>query len=232
MSEDAARAISGRTRRSAAERTRGVMLVLSGPSGVGKSTLCRRLLRAVRGLVFSVSYTTRARRAGEREGKDYHFVPERVFRRLLEQDRLLEWARVDGELYGTSRTQVERSLRRGTDVLLDIDSQGAEQVRRQSRDAVFIFLMPPGPGALRARHRRRGTEDSVRRRRLALARREVQSARRYDYLVFNDRLDGALQDLKGIVVAERCRSRRQIPRARKILKAFRNGAGAPPSQGE
>jgi len=204
------------------------MVVLSGPSGVGKSTLCRRLIRALPGLDFSISYTTRSPRPGEKDGREYHFVPTPAFRRLLEKGRLLEWARVDGELYGTSRQQVERSLREGADVLLDVDSQGADQLRRASPNAVLIFLMPPNPAALQARHRRRGTEAAVRRRRLALARREVRSAGRYDYLVFNDRLDGALEELKGIVLAERCRTQRQIPRARRILRAFRNGTGAPP----
>lgn len=217
------RAQAGKT---APAHPRGAMLVLSGPSGVGKSTLCRRLIRALPRLVFSVSYTTRPPRPGEKEGREYHFVPAATFRRLLQKGRFLEWARVDGELYGTSRQQVERSLRGGADVLLDVDSQGADQLRLASPQAVLIFLMPPGPAALRDRHRRRGTEASVRRRRLALARREVASAGRYDYLVFNDRLDGALEELKGIVIAERCRTQRQIPRARKILRAFRNG-GAP-----
>jgi guanylate kinase len=228
LSRNGARTGSRRSSKRVPPRPHGVMLVLSGPSGVGKSTLCRRLLRSVPGLVFSVSYTTRPPRAGEKEGREYHFVPTATFRRLLEKGRLLEWARVDGELYGTSRQQVERSLRDGADVLLDVDSQGADQLRRASGQAVLIFLMPPGPAALRARHRRRGTEAAVRRRRLALARREVRSAGRYDYLVFNDRLDGALEELKGIVLAERCRTQRQIPRARRILRAFRNGTGASP----
>ena len=195
--------------------------MLSGPSGVGKSTLCRRLVRHVPGLRFSVSYTTRSARPGEQEGVDYHFVPERVFRKLQEEGEFLEWARVDGQLYGTSRAQVNRSLRRGEDVLLDIDTQGAEQVRRSVADAVFIFMLPPDPAALRERHRRRGTDPRARARRLELARCEVLQSERYDYLVFNAHLESAFRDLKSIIFAERCRTRRQRPRARRVLQTFR-----------
>jgi len=197
------------------------MVVLSGPSGVGKSTLCRRLLRSVPGVSFSVSFTTRPRRPGERNGVDYHFVSEEEFRRLRGRRKLLEWARVDGQFYGTSRDQAERTLRRGEDLLLDIDTQGAAQVRRRSREAVFIFVLPPGPSALRARHRRRGTDPTVRERRLDLARRELMKSNDYDYLVFNDRIESAFEALKGIVLAERSRRRRQIPRVNRILGAFR-----------
>jgi len=203
---------------------KGVLLVLSGPSGVGKSTLCQKLLRSLGGLEFSVSFTTRPPRPGEHEGVDYHFVSKHEFLRLRKRRRLLEWAQVDGEYYGTSRDQAAQALRRGTDLLLDIDTQGAEQVRRRFRDAVLIFVLPPGPASLRARHRRRGTDPRVRERRLKLASREVLGSKRYDYLVFNDRLETAFQDLKGIILAERCRSKRQLPRARRILQAFRTAA--------
>ena len=200
------------------------MLVVSGPSGVGKSTLCKRLLRSVRGLQFSISFTTRPPRPGEREGVDYHFVPESEFLRRRSRGEFLEWARVDGQLYGTSRARVVQALRSGEDVLLDIDTQGAEQVRRRFGSAVFIFILPPGPAALKARHRRRGTESQVRMRRLRLARREVQKSKGYDYLVINQRLEDAFQDLKGIILAERCRARRQGARARRVLQAFRKAA--------
>ena len=203
---------------------RGVLLVLSGPSGVGKSTLCQQLSRSVRGLEFSVSFTTRSPRPGEVGGVDYHFVSKSEFLRLRKRRRLLEWAQVDGQFYGTSKDQAAQALRRGTDILLDIDTQGAEQVRRRIRDAVLIFVLPPGPGSLRARHRRRGTDPTVRERRLKLARREVLGSKGYDYLVFNDRLTSAFQNLKGIILAERCRSKRHLPRARRVFEAFRKAA--------
>ena len=203
---------------------KGVLLVLSGPSGVGKSTLCQKLLRSVPGLEFSISFTTRLPRPGELAGVDYHFVSQSDFHRLRKRGRFLEWAKVDGQFYGTSKEQAAQALRRGADILLDIDTQGAEQVRRRFRDAVLIFLLPPGPASLRARHRRRGTDPRVRERRLKLARREVLGSKRYDYLVFNDRLECAFQDLKGIILAERCRSKRQLPQARRVLQAFRRAA--------
>ena len=198
--------------------------MLSGPSGVGKSTLCQKLLSSVPGLEFSVSFTTRPPRPGERDGVDYHFVSESGFRRLRSQRRFLEWARVDGQFYGTSKDQAAQALQRGADILLDIDTQGAEQVQKRFRDAVLIFVLPPGPASLRARHRRRGTDPRVRERRLKLAHQEVLGSKRYDYLVFNDRLETAFQDVKAIILAERCRSKRQIFRARKVLLAFRRAA--------
>jgi guanylate kinase len=176
-------------------------------------------------LRFSISYTTRSPRRGERDGTDYHFVSEERFRRLLKKGEFLEWARVDGRYYGTPRSGVEAGLRRGMDVLLDIDTQGAEQVRRRAKDPVLIFVLPPSSAALLDRHRRRGTDPGVRDRRLALARREVLKSLRYDYLVFNDDLEHALEELKAIVLAERCRTRRQAPRAKRVLRRFRRHPG-------
>jgi guanylate kinase len=202
------------------------VFVLSAPSGTGKTTLSHRLLRRVPGLRFSVSHTTRAPRPGEREGTDYHFVSERQFLDLRKRGEFLEWAEVDGALYGTSREQLERHLGRGKDVLLDIDTQGAVQVRRKKKDAVLIFLLPPGPAELRRRHRRRGTNAKVMARRLLLARREVTRCGEYDYLIVNDRLEEAIRNINAIIRSERCRTRRQRHRASAILKAFRT---APPT---
>lgn len=200
---------------------RGVVFVLSAPSGTGKTTLSRRLVRSVRGLRFSVSYTTRLPRRGEREGVDYHFVSKEEFGRIRNRGEFLEWAQVDGEWYGTSRRQVARALEHGEDVLLDIDTQGATQVRGRIRSAVLVFLLPPGPEALRQRHRRRGSSSAEMARRLGLARREVRQCGRYDYLILNDRLEGAHRDLEAVVRAERCRTRRQWGPARSIIRAFR-----------
>ena len=205
----------------------GVVFVLSAPSGTGKTTLTRRLARRVSGLRFSVSFTTRPPRPGEREGVDYHFVTRETFQRLRRRKAFLEWARVDGELYGTSRDQVLRSLARGDDLLLEIDTQGAEQVRRRLRGAVLIFILPPGPLDLRRRLLRRGAEPEVLARRLALARREVPQYRSYDYLVLNDRVETATRDLQAIVRAEHCRVQRQASKGRRILREFRMGGANP-----
>jgi len=205
----------------------GVVFVLSAPSGTGKTTLSRRLARRVSRLRFSVSYTTRPRRPGERGGVDYHFVTREAFQMLQRRRALLEWARVDGEFYGTPRDQVSRALARGEDLLLEIDTQGAEQVRRRLRGAVLIFILPPGPMDLRRRLVRRGAEPAVLARRLALARREVPQYRSYDYLVLNDRVEKAYRDLEAIVRAERCRVQRQAGRGRRILRQFKTGGAIP-----
>ena len=208
---------------------RGIVFVLSAPSGTGKTTLTHRLVGRDPHLRFSVSHTTRLRRPGERDGVDYHFVSAERFVRLMEQGEFLEWAEVDGASYGTSRPQLERWLRRGEDVLLDIDTKGAAQVHRLEKDAVLVFLLPPGPGALRRRHRHRGTDPLVMERRMRLARREITRCEKYHYLVVNDRLEGALRALEAIVRAERSRTRRQLWKAAAIQEAFRKDTLRDPS---
>ena len=208
---------------------RGIVFVLSAPSGTGKTTLTHRLLRRDPGLSFSVSHTTRLPRPGERNGTDYHFVSAERFARLRERGEFLEWAKVDGASYGTSRPELERRLRRGEDVLLDIDTKGAVQVHRLMKDAVLVFLLPPGPMALRRRHRHRGTHPLVMERRMRLARREITRCGRYHYLVVNDRLEGALRNLEAIVRAERSRTRRRLRTAAAIQEAFRKDTLRSPS---
>lgn len=203
---------------------RGIVFVLSAPSGTGKTTLTHRLLRRVPGIRFSISCTTRAPRPGERNGVDYHFVSPGRFARLRKRGEFLEWAKVDGAAYGTSRRLLERHLERGEDVLLDIDTQGAAQVRRKIPGSVLIFVLPPGPMALRRRLRRRGTDPVVVARRLGLARREITRCRKYDYLVLNDRLERAFRDLEAIIRAERSRTRRQRGEATAIQQTFREEA--------
>ena len=199
----------------------GGLLVVSAPSGAGKTTLCRRLLQALPGLVFSVSHTTRAPRASERPGVDYHFVTRDEFESRRGAGEFLEWAVVGGELYGTSSRQVEEVLRQGSDVLLDVDTQGAMAVRRLRPEAVLIFVLPPGPEALRARLLARGseTEESLERR-LRLAAAEVARAGEYDYQVINDDLDAAFERLRSIVEAARCRTSRLRERVESIQARF------------
>ncbi len=199
----------------------GSVLVISAPSGAGKTTLCRRLLDEIADLEFSVSHTTRPPREGEREGIDYQFVTQAAFESLRDEGGFLEWARVAGHLYGTARQSVRATRARGHDVLLDIDTQGAAAVRRAIPDAVLIFILPPGPEALRARLEGRGSEtpESLARR-LSLARGELEQAHLYDYLVVNDDLAAAFDRLRSIVLAVRSRTARQKGRLDSIRRRF------------
>ena len=190
----------------------GMLIVLSAPSGCGKTTLVRRVMADLGGLVFSVSHTTRPPRPGEKDGRDYHFLDRQNFLALRDREPsgFLEWAEVHGNLYGTARDQVERLRSKGLDVLLDIDVQGARQVRQNS-DPVTVFIAPPSLDELERRLRGRGTEDEdTVRRRLAGARREMVAMEEYDYLLVNDRLEEAVESLRSLIVAERLRRRRRL----------------------
>jgi guanylate kinase len=211
-------AIARETTRSA----RGAVFVVSAPSGAGKTTLCKRLLQETPDLEFSVSLTTRAPREGEREGIDYRFIAREDFEARRRRGEFVEWALVDGHLYGTSGSAVREVTARGHDILLDIDSQGAESVRRLIPDAVLIFILPPGREALRARLEKRGTDaaETVQRR-LGLARGEIEKAPMYDYVLINDDLERAYEQLRAIVLATRCRRERQMARIKEITAGFR-----------
>lgn len=190
---------------------RGLMLVLSSPSGAGKSTIARTLLEKDKGLNLSVSVTTRARRGSEIEGVHYHFLSIREFERMRDSDGLLEWAEVHGNYYGTPREAVEVALAEGRDMLFDIDWQGAVQMReKMSADMVSIFILPPSFKELRARLNRRA-EDSqeVIEKRLANAKEEMSHWGEYDYVVINDDLDKAFPSVQAIVDAERLRRDRR-----------------------
>lgn len=190
--------------------SRGKLFVISAPSGAGKSTILKGLFAAVPGLAFSVSHTTRAPRPGEVAGRDYHFVKRPDFERMREQGAFLEWAEVHGNLYGTSRAGIEAQQAAGLDVFLDIDVQGAGQLMGMGlAETVFLFIAPPSWAELEKRLSGRGTEaaETVRLR-LANARKEMAAAGLYHYLVVNDRLAEAIDTLRAVVVAERCRSRR------------------------
>jgi len=197
-----------------------MVFVITGPSGCGKSTLIKRLRRAVRGLDFSVSHTTRARRGAEKDGVDYHYVSERVFARMVRSRKFLEHARVHGHLYGTSRAEVESKGRRG-DVILDIDVQGARQVRARVPGAVLVFIMPPVAAELRRRLKSRH-EDSPEavRRRLRNARTEVRAYAEFDYVVVNDDLARAVAELKTVIAAARHSPESMAAELRPILRSF------------
>jgi guanylate kinase len=197
-----------------------MVFVITGPSGCGKSTLIKRVRRAVRGLDFSVSHTTRPRRPSEKDGIDYRFVSERAFERMVKARKFLEYARVHGNLYGTSRAEVEAKGRRG-DVILDIDVQGARQVRARVPGAVLIFVMPPVAAELRRRLRnRREDGPAAVRRRLRDARSEVRAYAEFDYVVVNDDLDRAVAELKTVIAAARQRPDAMAAALRPILRSF------------
>ncbi len=190
--------------------SRGNLFVISAPSGAGKSTLLKRLLAEVPNLAFSVSHTTRAPRPGESNGREYHFVDRPTFARMRDDQAFLEWAEVHGNLYGTSRAAIEAQQAKGLDVFLDIDVQGARQLRDCGHPgAIFLFIAPPSWAELEKRLRGRGTdpEETVQLR-LNNARREMEEAERYDYLVVNDQLDEAVEVLRAVIIAERCKARR------------------------
>ena len=200
-----------------------MLFVISGPSGCGKSTLIKRVRRALCDLEFSVSHTTRPPRPSEKDGVDYHFVSARVFERMAREDRFLEHARVHGHLYGTSRAEVARKGRR-SDVVLDIDVQGARQVRRRVPGAVLVFIMPPVAAELRRRLEKR-SEDSPEAvaRRLRNARAEVRAYGEFDFVVINDDPGRAAADLKTVITACRRRPGAMAGRLGPILRSFRKG---------
>jgi len=195
---------------SEARQQTGLLVVISSPSGAGKTTLCQRLLRDESSLVFSVSYTTRSIRAGEREGSDYHFVDEATFQRMVEADEFAEWAEVHGKRYGTSVRFVDEALSGGRDVLFDIDYQGGRQLRAKfEADALLVFILPPSLAELERRLRQRATDDEeVIRKRLHKAHEEIEHYALYDYLIVNDDLDRAYAELRSIYrAAHRGRAR-------------------------
>ena len=191
---------------------RGLMLVLSSPSGAGKTTLSRRLLEADPAVELSVSVTTRKQRPGEVDGRDYHFIDAARFDAMVKQGELLEWAQVFGHRYGTPRAPVEAALARGRDVLFDIDWQGTQQLREKAdRDLVSIFVLPPSIPDLERRLRTRAQDsDDVIHARMAKAADEMSHWAEYDYVVINSDIDHAFADVQAILAAERLKRERQI----------------------
>ena len=198
-----------------------VVVVVSAPSGAGKSTVIERVLQELGGIRFSVSHTTRAPRGDEKEGIDYHFVDRPTFERLRDENRLLEWAEVHGNLYGSAMTELMRAREEGVDLLLDLDVHGAAQVRQKLPDAITVFVLPPSYPELERRLRGRGEDDEATiEKRLGAAGRELGAFWHYDYAIVNDDLDACVRELKSIIRAARCAVPVMAQRAREIEKTF------------
>ena len=219
MSEAHETVARGRARGAAGHR--GILFVISSPSGGGKGTLIRRVLDAVPGVSYSVSYTTRAPRPGELDGVHYHFVSADEFERMRARGGFLEWAVVHGHLYGTARSAVERELDDGHDIILEIDVQGAEAIRDTMMSVVSVFILPPSYEVLRERLAARMTERPEELAvRLRNARGEVSKYAEFDYVVLNDEVERAASQLASVVYAERARRERQEWLARRALASF------------
>lgn len=191
---------------------KGSLFVISAPSGAGKTTVCHRVLESIPDLAYSISHTTRPPRYGEKDGVDYFFVSEDEFLRMRERKDFLEWALVHNNYYGTAKRQINDCLGSGKDILLDIDVQGARQVRDQLSEAILIFILPPSWEVLEERLRKRQSDDEeALKLRMANARNEVRAVREYDYVIINDDLDEAVRNFTAIVQAERCRRSRVVP---------------------
>ncbi|MDH4323773.1 MAG: guanylate kinase [Betaproteobacteria bacterium] len=197
----------------------GLLFVITAPSGAGKSSLIQGLLAAERGVSLSVSYTTRAPRPGEAEGREYHFVDLGTFEAMLERGEFLESAEVHGHRYGTSQKVIEKARASGRDLVLEIDWQGAEQVRRLHPDAIGIFILPPTMKELERRLRARAQDaDGAIKRRLANAADEMTHAVEFKYAIINNNFDDALLDLRAVVRAERLAVARQLARHPEVFK--------------
>lgn len=190
---------------------KGILYIISAPSGAGKTSICRAILSLFPNLRQSISFTTRGVRVGEQDGRDYHFVSPETFAKMVEDDAFVEWAEVHGNCYGTARATLEQASEEGADVLLEIDFQGAEQLRESGLDGVFIFILPPDMGELRRRLESRNTDDTkIVSRRMANAAGEISEATNFDYLVVNDVLDQAVEKVRAIMIAETSRTGRVI----------------------
>ncbi|PZP64947.1 MAG: guanylate kinase [Azospira oryzae] len=199
----------------------GILFIVAAPSGAGKTSLVAALLQRDPKLRLSVSYTTRPPREGEVDGRHYHFVDRATFQAMLERGEFLESAEVYGNCYGTSQRWVSEQLACGTDVLLEIDCQGAAQVRRLMPEAVGIFVLPPSLKVLRERLERRGTEQpEAIARRLAAAQGEMRRVSEFDYVIINDQFDEALEDLTSVVRAERLKVARQMERHGRLIESL------------
>ncbi|MDJ0766161.1 MAG: guanylate kinase [Myxococcota bacterium] len=200
------------------QKSSPLLLIVSSPSGAGKTTLCRRLIAEFDDLRFSTSHTTRAPRPNEVDGRDYHFVDTDEFDRMVDDELFIEWAHVHGNRYGTARAEVRAAATEKKDLLFDVDFQGARQIKQQCPKAVSVFVLPPSIEELRRRLRKRGTEsaDSLHRR-FEAALEEIANHNLFDYLIVNDQLERAYDTLRAVLLAERFRHDRVVHLAEALL---------------
>lgn len=198
---------------------KGILIVLSGPAGVGKGTVCGALRNANTHINYSVSATTRLPRAGEVDGVNYFFKTREAFEEMIKKDQLLEWAEYVGNYYGTPIDYVQKTINEGKDIILEIEVQGALKVKERFPEGVFIFLMPPSLAELRKRIEGRGTETAdVIDRRMTVAKEEIDMMKKYDYVVENDEVDFAVERIKAIVTAEHCKRERLIEKYKQLVE--------------
>lgn len=196
----------------------GLILILSAPSGAGKTSLCRELFKTFPDMKESVSYTTRAPRVGEVEGEAYHFVSNEVFESMVAEDAFAEWAEVHGNKYGTALRTLEEARKNGVDLVLDIDCQGALKLKEQFEGGVYVFIMPPSMAELRRRLEHRSSDaQEVIELRITRAAAEIREARWYDYIIFNDNFDVACRELAAVVIAHRRKTFRMMEKVGKVF---------------
>lgn len=188
-------------------KNRGRLFIVSAPSGAGKTTLCQKLSSTMPNLRHSVSYTTRPMRHGEVNNRDYTFIKEDVFRCMARRDEFIEWAEVHGNLYGTSRKRLEAMLNKGIDIILDVDTQGARQIRKKYKGGIYIFILPPSLRALKERLKKRrcNSKEEIQRR-LKRAVDEIREYKKYDYVIINTVFDTAIEEMKAIIFSEKLRT--------------------------
>ena len=199
----------------------GMLYVVSAPSGAGKTSLVKALLEETDNIEVSVSYTTRTKRAGEREGVDYHYVDLKTFEQMAAEHSFIEYAEVFGNYYGTSKQRIKEKLQAGIDIILEIDWQGARQVRKQFKDCVSVFILPPSRNELLKRLQERGQDDAeIIQRRMGEAISETSHYQEFDFLIVNDQFSHALGEFKALVTALRLRQTKQCKRHQSLIKAL------------
>jgi guanylate kinase len=204
--------------------SKGRLIIISAPSGAGKSTVIQKLLKECRNIVFSISYTTRNIRSKEKNGVDYHFIRREQFEKMMKERKFLEWAVVHNNYYGTSKADTRKLLVQGYDVLLDIDVQGAKQVSSEPFDLLKIFILPPSRDALIARMKKRGDLSQEQTQiRLKAAIRELKAAEKYDYVVLNENVNKTVEALKSIILSEKKKMMYNKHLIRQVIDSFRNG---------